>query len=216
MSTWLLSMLQSSSTEAFFARFVVSQFVYLPVAEFQSDGVLVSPYISDLISASLLWRVSLSGSSVTTARSNCKHFFKRIHTWRMHKSTWLFQEYLIRLSLSQGELHYIPHAAATPLKTWRPKLWWKSSWTKTDMNILSHCWWFWGQTELGWACCRSLPIFTCRTCFMLASVFFFFLFYFTSSRYCLRIIYPHLYIREEEKKSSLLTCRFAKVSGARK
>lgn len=112
-------------------------------------------------------------------------------------------------TLPKGELHYIPQTAAKPSRLDAPTYDGNCTWTETDVNILTHCWWFWGQTELGWACYLSPPVFTCKTCFMFASVFFLFFlftfFFFFSLEGVFQVVvweewYICIFFREEEKK----------------
>lgn len=54
-------------------------------------------------------------------------------------------------SLSKGELHYIPHTAAKPSRLDATTRDGNPTWTETDMNVLTHCWWFLGtnRTRMG-------------------------------------------------------------------
>jgi len=136
-----------------------------------------------------------AGASLRKQRDNCKESLliikkkKGFETWRMHKSTRLFEN--TSSDSPKGELHYIPHAAAKPprLDTTTPPhprdgcL----TWPETDVSVLTHCWCFLGPNGIGMvlAIALSAPVFTCVTCFMLACFLLLF-FSFLCSSGCLR------------------------------
>lgn len=107
-----------------------------------------------------------------------------------------FQEYLIRLALKESHTTYLirlrSHRDLTPQTRGGTPPWTGTEHDRTDTVLVV----LWGQTKLWRACSLSLflslslalsTIFTCRTCFMLASVFSFI---FGSSSFCLRrVIY---------------------------
>lgn len=60
---------------------------------------------------------------------------KRIHTLRMHKSTWLFKNYLISLSRKKRRATLHTSYGRGASETWRPDLR-----SEADRNVPTHCW----------------------------------------------------------------------------
>lgn len=119
---------------------------------------------------------------------------KRIHTWRMHKPAWLFQEYLIRLSEKESCTTYLIRLQSHP--DLPPQI-------LPELKCFNTLLVVFGDKELQRACSPS-PVFTCRTCFMLASCIF------CSSSTCLRdVICLHFFSGNRNRNfSSSLTHRF--------
>lgn len=82
--------------------------------------------------------------------------------WRMHKTTWLFEEYLIRLS-NRGS--YTTYLGWEAIKTWRHKSCLNWNWLGCADTLRV----FFGDKELGGFCFLS-PVFTGRpvSCLLLA------------------------------------------------
>lgn len=85
-----------------------------------SPRIAVRPLASLLCRASLCLRKHCKESMLIERRRK-----KRIHTLRMHKSTWLFKN-TSSVSLEKGERRCIPHMAAEPVRldapTWDLRL----------------------------------------------------------------------------------------------
>lgn len=80
-------------------------------------------------------------------------------------------------SLSKGELHYIPHTAVKPSRLDATTRDGNPSWTETDMNVLTHCWWFLGtnRTRMG-LLSLSFCVDMCNLFYACFHFLFFFLF----------------------------------------
>lgn len=153
---WALCFTQSGNTEAFLAPadqiwvccspifiFFCASFLQLQPQSWMSSWVASSSLTTHWPLCFGGGGVSLRKSNVTTARNHCQFKEtqkKRINTWRMHKPTWLFQKYLIRLSEKESDTTYLKrlwsHRDLTPRILRELKLLWTCCHTAGG---------FWGQ-----------------------------------------------------------------------
>lgn len=89
------------------------------------------------------------------------------------------------------------------IETWCPKSYLNWNWHRHADTLLV----VFGDKELGRACYLS-PVFTCRTCLMLATSCIFFFFFLVSQVLVWEEWYICIVFREEEHKSLFLTARF--------
>lgn len=144
--------------------------------------------------------LSLRKSNVTRNHCQFKEKQKRINTWRMHKPTWLFQEYLIRLSEAESDTTYLirlrSHRDLTPRIP--RELFWTHGHTAGG---------FWGQRSGTGLISFLLYLLVDRvSCFLLLLAFRYFL---LGSSGCLRrVIYLRFIFQQRRTENALIFFSF--------